>query len=142
MNGSCNAKTVSTNTKGWYGYFQVWSNKKGITNLLSTPMLEETGYIVSTHTKSDWIVTTPKGAKIVFKRDKGICNHMPYIDLHEIMEGFTMIEKIRNQFAGATNRDIERAYLARTVQRRVGHPPDERFKEIVSLGEMGFKNAL
>ena len=39
----------------------------------------------------------------------------------------------------ATNRDIERAYLARTVQRRVGHPPDERFKKIVSLGENGLQ---
>ena len=104
MNGSCNAGTVSTNTKGWYGYFQVWLNKKGIANLLSIRMLEEAGYIVSTHTKSDWVVTTPKGTKIVFKIDKGICNCMPYIDLRESMEGFTMIEKIRKQFAGATNR--------------------------------------
>ena len=97
-------------------------------------MLEEAGYIVSTHTKSDWVVTTPKGKNIVFKRDTGICNQMPYIDLRENMEGFAMIETIRKQFAGATNREIERAYLARTVQRRVGHPPDERFKEILSLG--------
>ena len=49
---------------------------------------------------------------------------MPYIDLLESMEGFTMVETIRKQFAGATNREIERAYLARTVQRIVGHPPD------------------
>ena len=56
------------------------------------------------------------------------------------MEGFTMIETIRKQFAGATTREIERAYLACTVQRRVGHPPDERFKEIVSLGENGIQN--
>ena len=64
---------------------------------------------------------------------------MPYIDLLENMEGFAMIETIRKQFAGATSREIERAYLARTVQRRVGHPPDERFKEIVSLGENGLQ---
>ena len=50
-----------------------------------------------------------------------------------------MIETIRKQFSGATNRDIEKAYLARTVQRRVGHPTDERFKEIVSLGEKGLQ---
>ena len=142
MNGSCNAGTVSTNTKGWYGGFQVWLNQKGIANLLSIPMLEEAGYIVLAHTKSDWVVTTTKGKKIVFKRDTGICNRMPYIDLHKNMEGFAIIETIRKQFAGATNRYIEKAYLARTVQRRVGHLPDERFKEIVSLGEMGFKNAL
>ena len=108
MNGSFNAGTVSTNTKGWYGDFQVWLNKKGITNLLSIPMLEEYGYIVSTHTKGDWVVTNPKGKKIVFKRDTGVCNRMPYIDLRENMEGFAMIETIRKQFDGATNKEIER----------------------------------
>ena len=105
-------------------------------------MLEEAGYIVSTHTKSDWVVTTPKGTKIVFKSDTGICNRMPYIDLRKNMEGFAMIETIKKQFTGATKRVIEKAYLARTIQRRVGHLPNERFKEIVSLGKMGFKNAL
>ena len=95
MNGSYNAGTVSTNTNGWFGDFQVWLNKKGIANLLSIPLLEEAGYIVSTHTKSDWVVTTPKGKKIVFKRDTGICNQIPYIDLRKNMEGFTMVETIR-----------------------------------------------
>ena len=86
MNGSCNAGRVSTNNEGWYGNFQVWLNKKGIANLLSIPILEEAGYIVLTHTKSDWVVTTPKGKKIVFKGDTGICNRMPYIDLRKNME--------------------------------------------------------
>ena len=95
MNVSCNAGTVSTNTKGWYGDFQVWLKKKGIANLLSIPMLEEAGYIVSTHTKRDWVGTTPKGTKIFFKRDKVICNRMPYIDLRESMEGFAMIGTIK-----------------------------------------------
>ena len=139
MNVSCNAGKVSNNTKEWYGYFQVWLNKKGIVNLLSIIVLEEDLYIVSTHTKSNCVFTTPKGKKIVFKRDTGICNQMPYIDLHENMEGFYMMETIRKQFAVATNREIEKAYLARTVQRRVRHPPDERFKEIVSLGKNGLQ---
>ena len=114
-------------------------NKKGISNLLSTPMLKEAGYIVSTHTKSNWVVTTPKGEKIILKRDTGVCNRMPFIDLRENMEGFSMIETIIKQFAGATNKEIEKAYLACTVQRRVGNPPDERFKEIVSIGENGLQ---
>ena len=50
-----------------------------------------------------------------------------------------MIETITKQFAGATNREIEKAYLACTVKRRVGNPPDERFKEIVSLVENGLQ---
>ena len=65
---------------------------------------------------------------------------MPYINLREHKEGISMIEMVRNKFAGATKRDIEKAIQSRTVQRRIGHPPDERFKEIVSLGENGVRN--
>ena len=43
MNGSCNAGTVTTNTRGWYGEFKVWLNERGISNLLSIPMLEDAG---------------------------------------------------------------------------------------------------
>ena len=60
---------------------------------------------------------------------------MPYIDLRDNQEGITMIKTVRKKFAGATQREIEKAYLTRTVQHRIRHPPDERFKEIVSLGD-------
>jgi len=40
LEGGCNAGTVLTNTKGWYGDFEVWLNKKEIANLLLIPMLE------------------------------------------------------------------------------------------------------
>ena len=69
MNGSCNAGTVTTNTRGWYGEFKVWLNERGISNLLSIPMIEDAGYIVPTQTKGDWVVITQKGKKIIFKRD-------------------------------------------------------------------------
>ena len=61
MNGSYNAGTVTTNTRGWYGEFKVWLNERGIANLLSIPMIKDAGYIVSTHTKGDWVLTKPKG---------------------------------------------------------------------------------
>ena len=69
-----------------------------------------------------------------------MCNRVSYIDLRENQEDITMIETVCKKFAGATRREIEKAYLTRTVQRRIGHPPDERFKEIVSLGENGLCN--
>ena len=43
MNGSCNSGTVTTNTRGWYGKLKVWINERGISNLLSIPMLEDAG---------------------------------------------------------------------------------------------------
>ena len=68
MNGRCNASTVTTNTKGLYGEFKVWLNERGIANLLYILMIEDTWYIVSTHTKGDWVLTSPKGKKIFSKR--------------------------------------------------------------------------
>ena len=69
MNGSCNAGIVTNNTRGWYGEFKVWLNERGISNLLSIPIIEDAGYIVPTQTKGDWFVITQKGKKIIFKRD-------------------------------------------------------------------------
>ena len=83
MTGSCNDGTTSTNTQGWYGEFKVWLNEMGITNILSIPMLENAGYIVSTHTTKDWVFITPKGKTITFKCDSGVCQGMPYIDLRD-----------------------------------------------------------
>ena len=61
----------------------MWLNKKCIANLIYIPMLEESGYIISTHTHIYWVVTTPEGKEITFKRDKGGCTGMIYIDLRD-----------------------------------------------------------
>ena len=76
MTSRCNAGTPVTKMKETYGDFQVWFNKKGIANLISIPMLELSGYIVSTHTHADWVVTTSDGKYITFKRDKEVCTGM------------------------------------------------------------------
>ena len=106
MNGSCNAGTVTTNSSGWYSELKVWLNERGIANLLFIPILKDAGYIVSTHTKGEWVVTTPKGKKIVFKRDTGVRKGMPCINLGEHKEGISMIETVRKKFTGATRREI------------------------------------
>ena len=74
---------------------------------------------------------------IKFKRDSGMCSGMPYIDLHDHKNGLVMIETVEKNYEGFTNKEIEKAILARKVQNRIGHPPEGRFKEIVSLGENG-----
>ena len=106
MNVSCNAGTVTTNTRGRYGKLKVWLNERGIANLFYVPILENTGYIVSTHIKGDWVITTPKGKKTVFKRDTGVYKGMPYINLREHKEGISMIETVRMKFVGDTKQDI------------------------------------
>ena len=95
MTVRCNAGTTFTKMKGTYGAFQVWLNKKGIANLISIPMPEASGYIVSTHTHKDWVVTDPDVKDITFKRDKGVYTGMPYISLRDQNEGLVMIETVR-----------------------------------------------
>ena len=68
----------------------MWLNEQGIVNLLSIPMLEEAGYKVTTHTDGKWTVIIPRGEVIVFTRDTGMCNRMPYIDLREYAEDLVM----------------------------------------------------
>ena len=58
-------------------------------------MMEESGYIVSTHTHTDWVVTTPDGKDITLKCDKGVCTGMTYINLCDRKEGLVMIETVR-----------------------------------------------
>ena len=84
-------------------YFQVWLNEHGIANLLSIPILEKAGYKVSTHTDSDWVVTTPQGENIIFERDTGICGGMPFLDLRRHKKtGVAMIETVRENYRNYT----------------------------------------
>ena len=77
-------------------------------------------------------MTTPRGEVIVFKRDIGICNRMSYIDLREHAEGLVMLETGEKNMEMFTKKEIERAQLARVVQRRTGHPTDEHMNQIIS----------
>ena len=101
-------------------------------NLLSIPQLEEDGYVIDYNTKRDWIVTTPQGDEIRFKRDTGLCNRMLYIDLRESRAGVIMLETLQKNFEGFTKKQVKKAILAREAQAMVAHPPDEKFKQMVS----------
>ena len=132
MTGRCKAGTTVTKMKGTYGDFKMWINKKGITNFIYIPMLEANGYIVLTHTHADWVMTTPEGKDITFKRDKGVCTGMTYIDLHEKKEGILMIETFQENMRGHTPEQIKGDQLARVAQGHVGHPLDGVLKKMVS----------
>ena len=132
LKGHCNAGVTTCKEQGYYGVFKMWLNRSGIANLLSIPMLENDGYEVDYNTKRDWVVTTPQGKKITFKRDTGLCDRMPYIDLREHQEGVIMLETVRKNFEGYTKRQVKKAILAREAQAMVAHPTDEKFKQMVS----------
>ena len=80
-------------------------------------------------------MTTPEGVAITFKRDTGICKRMPYINLREEKTGLAMIQKIHQNFEGFTRMEVLQAKLTREVQSRIGHPPEEKFKQIIRAGK-------
>ena len=73
-----------------------------------------------------------RGEVIVFERDTGMCNRMPYIDLREHAEGLVMLETVEKNMEMFTKREIEKAQEACAVQRRTAHPTVEHLKQIVS----------
>ena len=88
------------------------------------------GYKVATHTDGDWVVLTPDGKRIVFKRDTGMCKGMPYIDLRTHKLGVALVETVRKNFSVFTKREIEKAKLSRVVQSIIGHPPTNISKSL------------
>ena len=43
-----------------------------------------------------------------------------------------MLETVKANFEGYTKKQVERSVLARRLQSMLAHPPDEKFKELVS----------
>ena len=118
------------------GEFHAWLNEQRIANLLSIPMLEADGYIISSHTKKDWVVFTPKGEKSIFKRDTGVDKSIPYIDLRTNKAGVVMIETVRNNFGSYAKKEIEKAKLSRNLQSMIGHPSNGHYAQIVSRNDL------
>ena len=77
-------------------------------------------------------MTTPSGKEIVFKKDTGICDGMPYIDMMVHQEAFAMIETVRKCFEGFTERQVKDAILAWDEQAMLAYPRDQKFKQMVS----------
>ena len=94
LTGIYNTGITVTNARVWWGEFEAWLNEQEITNILSVPVLGSACYIVSSHTKNDWVVFTPKGKIIVVKRDTIVCKVMSYIYLCSNKAGLAMIEMV------------------------------------------------
>lgn len=136
LKGRCNAGISTADEKGWMmGMFHMWLVRNGIANILSIPQLERDGCILEYKTGGDWSLTTPQGISLVFKRDKGLCEGMPYISIKENQEALAMlqpsIQTVRKNYEGYTKKEIEKAILARKVQSRVGHPTDQTLKDTI-----------
>ena len=85
---NCNAGVKLSTKIGDLGVFKMWINEGGIANLLSIPQLEKDGFCVTSDTHGEWIVYSPGGEKLVFKRDTVNFKGMPYVDLHDVTTAF------------------------------------------------------
>jgi hypothetical protein len=92
LRGKCNAGVSSTKWKEDWNGIEVWYNPNGIANLLSMGELEKLGFLVAYHTNGEWVVTSPKGERIVFMRDTGLCDRLPYVDIRENHNALAMIQ--------------------------------------------------
>ena len=136
--GHCNTGSLTCKEKGYLGLFKMWLNHDGIANLLSIPQLEENRYQIDYNIRCDWVVTTPQGKKIKFKRDKGMCNHMPYIDVHEDKEGLSMLQTVKKNFEGFTKKQVKKVILAHGTQAMITHPSDDQFEQVVSTKSLNY----
>eukprot|EP00956_Cyclotella_meneghiniana_P039152 scaffold166732_cov36-Cyclotella_meneghiniana.AAC.1 len=86
---NCNAGSKLTNRQGYWNDLPFWVNNSGIANLLSLPKLEKSGWQIQYKTGGEWQALSPGGQMLTFKKDSGLCNGMPYLDLSRPEEYIT-----------------------------------------------------
>ena len=64
--------------------FNMWLVEAGIAILLSIPCLERAGCHVSYGTDSVWCMKCPNGGTLSFKKDVGVCDRFPYLNLDNL----------------------------------------------------------
>ena len=83
----CNAGVIHSDEKGQLlDMFNVWLVEHGIANLLSIPTLERDGHKVTYDSWDAWQVHTPDGLILTFKKDEGVCEGFPYINLENLQD--------------------------------------------------------
>ena len=137
LKGHYNFRVTVCKEQGFDGIFKMWLNHNSTVHLLLISQLEKYGYKITYNTVHDWVVTTPKGKKITFKHDTGLCNCIPYFNLREHRDiGVTMLQTARKNFKGSTKKQVKKTILARKVHTMVEPWPDEKFKSTVRHGNL------
>ena len=87
LRGKCNAGESHSDEKGYVlNMFCMWLVCSRITNFLSLPTLERDCYVCQYHSHSAWIIESPDETILKFKKDKGLCEGFPYINLENLKE--------------------------------------------------------
>lgn len=128
-----NARSASTNLKGYLGNTLFWLDQMGIANVVSLRTLESKYKVTydSERDSGEFVVHTPDGRVLIKGCPK---TSFPYIDLTDESGGATimMVQTVRERFEGYTKQEVERAMLAWKLQGRIGNPSKAQFKRQVS----------
>ena len=74
----------------------------------------------------------PDGQVLTLKKDKGLCEGFPYLDIKENKQAIAMIQTVRDNYEGYTKREVQEATLARKAQLNLGCPTEKEFAKMVS----------
>ena len=131
IRGNCNAGVKLCTKVGDLGVFNRWINEGGIANLLPIPQLEKDGFRVTSDAHGEWIMYSPRGEILVFKRDSGNLKNMPYIDVDDVTTAFAweafahanieaaqekIIQTVRKKHGGVLTQEVKRTILACVAQ--------------------------
>ena len=109
----------------------VWYDPKGITNIILQDKVEAMGYNV-TYDKENkqYIVTGKKGLVRFKKAEIGLW----YYPLEVIdNKGITLVETLKDQMAGYSKRQVERATIAKNLYETIGFPSINDFKLVIKM---------
>ena len=109
----------------------MWVMEHVIANIVSMGMLEKEGYNISYDTGGTWIVTTPSGGKIKFKRGTGAYYGIPYIDMSNNVKSVSMLYTVRVNYEGYKKKEVDVDILSHKVQAGFDHISDTEFKNMV-----------
>ena len=137
LKGDCNTGTTYPKHKGWCKGFHMWLVESGIENLLIVPQIEAYGFTIDYNNKLDWVVTTPEGEEIVFKKDTGKCKGFTFIemDTHEalaLLKSVSKVNTVRVNYEGFTKTYVGKAISTRKAQTMIGIQSKKYFKVLVS----------
>ena len=139
---NCNAGAITTNKRGTYGNLKVWYLPDGIANIISMNELESLYRITYDSWAGYYVVHTPKGEVRFYKDEQGL----PYLDLNECdaagamlllqreeaETGVSLVQTVRGNYEGYTQREILKAKEARRAQAMMGNPSKRDYKGMVS----------
>ena len=77
--GESNVRFLVINNKDKLGTLETWINPEVTSNIFSTPKLKKDGYKIIHDTKGEYLVYTPEGKVINFKRDYAHCKGITYL---------------------------------------------------------------